>query len=144
MTTQPPDGLAALLAPLAPERRADLLVLDAAIRELEPSLVPVVRDGAIAYGRYEYRYASGHSGESGALTVAPRAAGISVYVGCTTVERWAARLPRASCGKGCIRLRRAADMEASVLEEIVAHARSIDGRRLDWKGRPQAGPPLIT
>ena len=60
-----------------------------------------------------------------------------MYVCFAQVERWADRLPKANCGKGCIRLKRAADLDPGVLEEIVAHARRINGKHLDWTGLPQ-------
>jgi uncharacterized protein YdhG (YjbR/CyaY superfamily) len=131
------DGLDALLAPLDPARRDELLALDAAIRRLAPELTTSISGGMIGYGRCRYTYASGRSGETASLSIAARAAGISVYVGFAQVERWAGRLPGASCGKGCIRLRRAADLDPGVLEEIVAHARRIDGKHLDWTGLAQ-------
>jgi uncharacterized protein YdhG (YjbR/CyaY superfamily) len=62
------------------------------------------------------------------------------------VERWADRLPKANCGKGCIRLKRAADLDATVLEEIVAHARRINGKHLDWTGLSQreGAAPIVS
>jgi uncharacterized protein YdhG (YjbR/CyaY superfamily) len=135
--SQRPDGLDALLAPLEPARRADLEELDEAIRQLAPDLTPAVADGMVTYGHCRYTYATGRSGEGASLRVAARAAGISVYVSFAQVERWADRLPKANCGKGCIRLERAADLDSGVLGEIVAHARRINGKHLDWTGLAQ-------
>ena len=72
-----------------------------------------------------------------ASTRAARAAGISVYVCFAQVERWADRLPKANCGKGCIRLKRAADLDPTVLAEIVAWAQTTNGKHLDWTGLAQ-------
>ena len=144
--SQRPDGLDALLAPLDPARRADLEELDEAIRRLAPDLAPSVANGMISFGRCRYTYASGRSGESPSLAIAARAAGISVYVSFTQVERWADRLPTANCGKGCIRLKRVADLDPIVLEEIVAHARRINGKHLDWTGLSQreGAAPIVS
>jgi uncharacterized protein YdhG (YjbR/CyaY superfamily) len=135
--SQRPDGIDALLVPHDPARSDGLLALDAAIRGLAPELTPSISGGMIGYGRCRYTYASGRSGETASLSIAARAAGISVYVGFAQVERWADRLPNANCGKGCIRLKRAEDLDPSVLAEIVAHAQSIDGKHLDWTGLAQ-------
>jgi len=135
--SQRPDGLDDLLAPLDPARRTDVEELDAAIRDLAPDLVPSISGGMIGYGRCRYTYATGRSGESASLAVAARAAGISVYVCFAQVERWADRLPKANCGKGCIRLKRAADLDPTVLAEIVAWAQTTDGKHLDWTGLAQ-------
>lgn len=135
--SQHPEGLDALLASLDPARRDEVLALDAAIRDLAPGLEPSIANGMIAYGRCRYTYASGRSGETATLSIAPRAVGISVYVSFAGVEQWAARLPKANSGKGCIRLKRTADLDPGVLEEIVAHARRINGKHLDWTGLAQ-------
>jgi uncharacterized protein YdhG (YjbR/CyaY superfamily) len=141
--TQRPDNLDALLAPLDPARRAEVEQLDAAIRGRAPDLAAAVANGMVGYGHCRYTYASGRSGETASLAIAARAAGISVYVAFAGVERWAPRLPNASCGKGCIRLKRAADLDPGVLEEIVAHARSTNGRHLDWTGLPHGADPTV-
>jgi uncharacterized protein YdhG (YjbR/CyaY superfamily) len=138
---QRPDGLDALLAPLDPARRSEVEALDARIRRRAPGLAASISGGMVNYGDCRYTYASGRSGNSPSLAIAPRATGISVYVGFMQVERWADRLPRASCGKGCIRVKRAADIDQGVLDEIVAWAQSTDGQHLDWTGLPQDGPP---
>ena len=141
-----PDGLDALLAPLDPARREEVLALDGAIRGLAPGLTRSVSGEVIGYGHCRYTYASGRSGENASLSIAARAAGISMYVSFAQVERWADRLPKANCGKGCIRLKRAADLDPGVLEEIVAHTRRIDGKHLDWTGLAQRDgvPPRVT
>jgi uncharacterized protein YdhG (YjbR/CyaY superfamily) len=138
---QRPDGLDTLLAALDPARRAEVLALDESIRALAPGLIPSVANGMVGYGRCRYRYASGRSGETASLAVAPRAAGITVYVAFARAERWAGRLPGADCGKGCIRLKRATDLDPGVLGEIVVHAQGTNGRFLDWTGLPMDGPP---
>ena len=135
--SQRPQALDALLAPLDPARRADMDRLDEAVQRLAPDLARSVANGMVSFGHCRYTYASGRSGETPSLSIASRAAGISVYVSFARVERWAARLPKADCGKGCIRLKHAADLDASVLEEIVAHARRINGKHLDWTGLAQ-------
>ena len=141
--TDRPAGLDRLLAGLDEPRRSDMAALDQAIRHAGPSLPATVSGASIAYGAFRYRYASGREGEWAPITLAPRKAGLSLYVGGTPVERWADRLPGADCGKGCIRLRRAEDLDPGVLAEIVEWAERIDGRFLDWS-EDQAGEPRIS
>jgi hypothetical protein len=118
-------------------QRAELEALDQAIREAAPSLAASAGGGTLGYGRYRYRYATGREGESAALTLAPRASNLTLYIGAAGVERWADRLPNGACGKGCIRLKRASDLPPDVLLEIAQWATSIDGKLLDWKGLDQ-------
>ena len=133
----------AVLAATPEAQRTDLDELDRAIRAAGPTLEVAAGQGQFAYGRYAYRYASGREGEWSTLSLVPRKHGLSLYVGVAPVEQWKDRLPGADCGKGCIRLKRAADMPADVLAEIVAKAVAADGRLLDWTGRDQAGEPAI-
>ncbi|MFN8630183.1 MAG: DUF1801 domain-containing protein [Chloroflexota bacterium] len=144
--SQRPDGFDDLLAPLDPARRAEMEALDASIRTLAPDLAPSVSSGMFGYGHTRYTYATGRSGETASLAVAARASGISVYVCFAEVERWADRLPKANCGKGCIRLKRAADLDPTVLQEIVDYARTTNGKHLDWTGQDQrhGAAPKVT
>jgi hypothetical protein len=142
MTDPTAERDAALAATPLPQR-AELAALDQAIRAAAPSLDATVDRGFFGYGRYRYRYASGREGAWYCLSLVARKAGLSLYVGATGVEQWADRLPKASCGKGCIRVVRADDIDAAVLGEIVQHAVAIDGKLLDWTGRDQAGEPRI-
>jgi hypothetical protein len=126
-----------LIAALPESQRHELAALDRAIRAAAPSLHASIGDGGLGYGRYSYRYATGREGDWFVLSVVPRAKNLTLYVGGTAVEQWADRLPSRACGKGCIRLKRAADLPPDVLEEIAAWATSINGKLLDWKGRDQ-------
>ena len=133
-----------LFAALPESQRHELEALDGAIRAAAPTLETSVGGGGLAYGRYSYRYATGREGDWFALSLAPRAKNLTLYVGAMAVEQWADRLPPGACGKGCLRLKRASDLPPDVLEEIAAWATSIDGKRLDWKGRDQrTDPPAV-
>ena len=126
-------------------QRTELESLDRAIREAAPSLATTADRGSLGYGRYWYRYATGREGDWFALSLVPRAANLTLYVGAAGVEQWADRLPKGACGKGCIRLKRASDLPPDVLQEIADWATHIDGKLLDWKGRNQyTDPPAIT
>ena len=118
-------------------QRSELEALDRAIRQAAPTLAVSADRGSLGYGRYHYRYASGREGDWFPLSLAPRAANLTLYVGAAGVERWADRLPKDACGKGCIRLKKASDLPPDVLQEIADWASSIDGKLLDWKGLDQ-------
>ena len=125
-------------------QRAELEALDRAIREAAPSLAATADRGSLGYGRYRYRYATGREGEWFALSLVPRAANVTLYLGASAVEQWADRLPKGACGKSCIRLKKASDLPPDVLREIAQWATRIDGKLLDWKGRDQyVDPPAI-
>ena len=84
-------------------QRAELEALDRAIREAAPSLAPSAGGGTLGYGHYRYRYATGREGASSALTLAPRASNLTLYIGAAGVERWAIasrRAPAAGAASG--------------------------------------------
>ena len=133
-----------VLAATPEPQRAELETLDRAIRTAAPGLAASVDRGFLGYGRYWYRYATGRDGDWFTHSLVPRANNLTLYVGATGVERWADRLPKCACGKGCIRLKKAADLPPDVLLEIAGWATRIDGKLLDWKGLDQyADPPVI-
>src|SRR5215207_2624829 len=96
-----------VLAKTPAAQRAELEALDRAIRTAVPSLAATAGGGTLRYGHYRYRYATGREGEASALTLAPRASNLTLYIGAAGVERWADRLPKGACGVGCIRLKKA-------------------------------------
>lgn len=130
--TDPRDDV---VAATPPTLRAELEALDRAIRDAAPSLAVAEGSGGIGYGHYWYRYATGREGDWAVLSLVPRARNVSLYLGPGGVERWADRLPKGSCGKSCIRLKRASDLPPDVLAEIAELATRIDGKLLDWTGR---------
>ncbi len=108
-------------------RRADVLELHRLIRRLAPRLAPSVGSNIIGYGRFHYRYASGHEGDTWVLGLSSRAAYISLYT-CAVVEgryvaeSFKARLPGANVGKGCVRFKRLADLDRPALEALIREA----------------------
>ncbi len=110
--------LDALLPPRRDEAEA-LVRLFAQTSGYEPMLWP---GGIIGFGRYAYRYDSGHSGETLATGFAARKAEIVLYPGCALDGQAAvlARLGRHRLGKGCVYLKRLADADRDALAELIA------------------------
>ena len=50
------------------------------------------------------------------------------------VEPYAARLPKASLGRGCIRFKRLDDIDLDVIDDVVAAAAAFDGQRFEPEG----------
>jgi hypothetical protein len=81
----------------------------------------------LGYGRFHYRYTSGREGDASLVALSSRKAYISLYVLSADengylAEQYAARLPKASIGKSCIRFKRADDIDLDVLRELLATA----------------------
>lgn len=76
----------------------------------------------VGFGSYHYRYESGHEGDMCVLGFSPRKAAISLYV-TNRLERHAkllARLGKHKAGKGCLYVKRLADVDLKVLEQLLA------------------------
>ena len=105
-------------------RRADSRTLIAMMGEVtgEPA---VLWGTMIGFGHYHYKYASGHEGDAFLVGFAPRKAEFSIYVmGCNfpdvDAERIAllARLGKHRMGKGCLYVRKLADIDLAALREL--------------------------
>jgi hypothetical protein len=90
-------------------------------------LKPYILMGMLAYGRYHYRYASGREGDWCCIGLASNAAYISLYACAYGLEPYAARLPKAKLGKGCIRFKSIDQVDLKVLAEIVKKGATRDG-----------------
>jgi uncharacterized protein YdhG (YjbR/CyaY superfamily) len=107
-------------------RRSDVRVLHDLIRSTVPELEPTMAFGILGYGTYHYRYASGREGDSTIVGLASNKRHLSLYVACAAerdlADTYGPRLPKASIGKGCIRVRRAADLDLDVVAELLREA----------------------
>lgn len=78
----------------------------------------------VGFGSYHYKYESGHEGDMCVLGFSPRKAALSLYLSCR-LDRHAAllaKLGRHTAGKGCLYVKRLADVDLKVLERLLAEA----------------------
>ena len=90
---------------------------------------PVLWGTMIGFGQYHYKYASGHEGDSFRIGFAPRKGEFSLYVlvaydGAEAARQadLLARLGKHRAGKSCLYVRKLADVDLSVLRELVEFA----------------------
>lgn len=85
----------------------------------------------VGFGRYEYRYDSGHSGESLATGFSPRKAEISVYVlpGYADFGPILSRLGPHRLGKACLYIKRLDRIDQGALAELIRAGLDDLGRR---------------
>ncbi len=73
----------------------------------------------VGFGRYHYRYASGHEGDMCRVGFSPRSANLVLYVGgFPDYEAMLAKLGKHKRSKACLYLNKLADVDVGVLEEI--------------------------
>lgn len=78
----------------------------------------------VGYGSYTYRYPSGHSGEACLTGFAVRGRELVVYLNSAAPGQadLLARLGRHKIGKSCLYFKRLADLDAKVLEALIAES----------------------
>ncbi len=76
----------------------------------------------VGYGSYSYTYASGHSGKACLVGFAVRGRELVVYVIAESAAQadLLARLGKHKMGKSCLYIKRLADIDATVLEALIA------------------------
>jgi hypothetical protein len=96
-------------------------------------------DSMVGFGRYHYKYESGHEGDTFLTGFAPRKNEFSIYLNGTYFPGMDAkrqhlldRLGKHRMGKACLYVKRASDIDLEVLEELVAMG--IDELRKHYPG----------
>lgn len=75
----------------------------------------------IGFGSYHYKYPSGHEGDAALIGFSPRKAQISIYLSQPDDEKRAEKLSRLGkhkMGKGCLYIKKVADIDPAVLKEL--------------------------
>jgi hypothetical protein len=125
-TVETDEDVAAHLSSIADEgKRADALALVELMSRITGK-PPRLWGSMIGFGRYHYKYASGHEGDSFLTGFAPRKAAFSIYLlgGYPPGEEEAYRrlfasLGKHRMGKGCLYVKRLADIDVEVLEALI-------------------------
>ncbi len=107
-----------------PTRRADAEVLLDMMRRVTGCEPRMWGPSIVGFGRYHYRYESGRESEFMITGFSPRKANLVVYVlpGYYDIGDQLARLGKHRVGKSCLYINKLADVDLSVLEEIVTDA----------------------
>lgn len=107
-------------------RREEAAIIDAMMRRVTGDEPRLWGPSIIGYGSYHYRYDSGREGDMCRIGFSPRKAQLVVYLVGTFDERQAeadalfASLGKYSTGQACLYIKKLADVDADVLERLVA------------------------
>ena len=122
--TQPTTAsVAAFIAAIeSEERRNDCHALVAMMERLTGQPAVLWGPAIIGCDRYHYRYASGREGDAPLAAFSPRKGDISVYLSCDAAASSGllARLGRHTMAKACLYIRKLADVDMAVLEQLGA------------------------
>lgn len=103
-----------------PQRRADAETLCALFEEISGAPPLMWGPSIIGFGRYHYRYASGHEGDAPRLGFSPRKAQTVVYIlpGFRGWESFVARLGKVKTSVACLYINRLDQIDLGVLREL--------------------------
>lgn len=105
-----------------PERQADARTLSALLAEVTGEPATMWGSSMIGFGRYHYRYASGHEGDAALVSFAPRKTSLVFYLAPEEglKEDLLAQLGKHKTGKGCLYVNRLSDVNVDVLKALFA------------------------
>ena len=106
-------------------RRADAAVIDALYRKVTGLEPKMWGPSIIGYGSYDYKYESGREGTFCRAGFSPRKGAHVLYVlgglaESAPVAALLGKLGKHSTGKGCLYIKKLADVDLVVLEQLIA------------------------
>ena len=103
-----------------PVRRADAVVARELMERVSGYPATMWGPTIIGFGSYHYKYASGHEGDACRTGFSPRTANLAFYVGgFPEYDALLEKLGKHKRAKACLYINKLADVDLSVLEEIV-------------------------
>jgi hypothetical protein len=103
-------------------RRQDARQLCAMMEEITGEPPAMWGSSIVGFGTYHYRYASGHEGDSALASFSPRRQHLVIYLVGEFADRHRAALARLGphqTGKGCLYIKRLADVDLDALRELI-------------------------
>lgn len=103
------------------QKRSDCFVVKSLMEKLtgEPALM--WGTSIVGFGSYHYKYASGREGDWMLTAFSPRKQNLTLYImsGFSRYEELLAKLGKHKIGKSCLYIKKLADIDMDVLEELI-------------------------
>jgi hypothetical protein len=105
-------------------RRADAKALTKMMQSVTGEKPKMWGPSIVGFGSYHYTYESGREGDMPVVGFSPRKAATVVYgaIGFGDADALLATLGKHTTGKGCLYIKKLADVDAKVLEALVSKA----------------------
>jgi hypothetical protein len=106
------------------ERRADAKALAGLMQKVTGDKPTMWGPSIVGFGSYHYTYASGRGGDAPIVGFSPRKAANVLYgvIGFDGAEGLLANLGKHTTGKGCLYIKKLADVDVKVLETLIERA----------------------
>ena len=127
-----------------PQKKEDSYALVALFAEVTREEAKMWGPSIIGFGKYHYRYASGHEGDAPLAAFSPRKTALTFYFMLPDGKReeLLAKLGKHKTGKGCVYVNKLSDIDTAVLKEMIrediAHAKQLYGGEAADKTLPAA------
>jgi hypothetical protein len=105
-----------------PVRRADAEALVPLFERISGEPATMWGPSIIGFGRYHYRYDSGHEGDMCRIGFSPRAAQLVFYIDSPASDALMVRLGKHKRGKACLYVNKLADVNVAVLAQMIRAA----------------------
>jgi hypothetical protein len=107
-----------------PARRADAKVLVNLMREASGQEPKMWGPSIVGFGSHHYIYESGREGDAPILGFSPRKAALVLYgaLRAADAEARLAKLGKHTTGKGCLYIKKLADVDAKALKDLLAQS----------------------
>jgi len=114
-----------------PDRRRDCKAVAKMLKRVTGAKPKMWGPSIVGYGSYHYRYASGREGDWPLAGFSPRKNDLTLYVmsGFEGSKGLLKKLGKHKTGKACLYLKRLADVDMDVLEELVT--KSVERKRAE-------------
>jgi hypothetical protein len=120
----------------SPEQLADCKAIMAMCKRVTREEPKMWGPSIVGYGSFTYTYESGRSGETSLAAFAVRGKDLVVYLGAETPGqlKLLGKLGKHKMGKSCLHFKRLADVDAKVLEALIAGSVAEAKRRYPQPG----------
>lgn len=126
LKTKPTDAdvLAFLQTIESEKKREDALAILQLMAEVTGEPPKLWGPTMIGFGQYHYQYASGHAGDSFLTGFSPRKQNFSLYImaGFERFDELLATLGKYKAAKSCLYINKLADIDATVLRQLVTES----------------------
>jgi hypothetical protein len=129
-----------LKANCADQKLQDCLDLVALMEKLSGKKAKMWGSSIVGFGKYHYKYASGHEGDSAVVGFSPRAANITIYISTgfgdymdesNTIKDLMAKLGKYKTGKVCLYIKKLSDVDLDILTKLIIY--SIDYMKRNYE-----------
>jgi len=117
-----------------PARRSDARALIKLMQNAAGEKPRMWGPSIVGFGSYHYKYESGREGDMPVVAFSPRKAAMVLYgLHGSAAKTLLAKLGKHSTGKGCLYIKKLADVDLHILESIIV--KSLAARRASVEGR---------